>query len=278
MDDGALAAARRAVVRAALSEDRAHQDLTTHAVIPAGTEGVASLVAREACVLAGLDAFIAVFDELGRVRVETSHADGDMIETGATVARVEGPLRLLLAAERTALNLIQHLSGIATHTSRFVEAAGTVEVRDTRKTTPGLRLLEKAAVIAGGGKNHRMTLADQILIKDNHIAVAGGIVAAIERAREYARGAWIEVECDTLDQVSAAVDAQADELLLDNMPPAMLAEAVALVGGRCKTEASGGITLETIAEIAATGVDAISVGAVTHSAPAIDLSLEIEAL
>jgi nicotinate-nucleotide pyrophosphorylase (carboxylating) len=278
VDDGALAAARRAVVRAALAEDRAHQDLTTHAVVPAGTEGVASLVAREACVLAGLDAFVAVFDELGRVRIDTGHSDGDRIEAGATIARIEGPLRLLLAAERTALNLIQHLSGIATHTARFVEAARGVEVRDTRKTTPGLRLLEKAAVAAGGGKNHRMTLADQILIKDNHVAVAGGIVAAIERARTYAPDAWIEVECDTLDQVSAAVDAKADELLLDNMPPAMLTEAVALVAGRCKTEASGGINLETIREVAGTGVDAISVGALTHSAPAIDLSLEIEAV
>lgn len=277
MDDGALAAARRVVVRAALAEDRAHQDLTTHAVIPAGTDGVASLVAHEDCTLAGIDAFIAVFDELGRVRVEISVTDGDRVEAGTTVATVRGPLRLLLAAERTALNLVQHLSGIATFTAAFVAAARGVPVRDTRKTTPGLRLLEKAAVVAGGGSNHRMTLADQIMIKDNHLAVAGGVAAAVERARAYAPDAWIEVECDNLDQVATALEAKADEVLLDNMAPELLREAVRMVAGRCKTEASGGITLDTIRAVAETGVDSISVGALTHSAPAVDLSLEIEA-
>lgn len=278
MDDGALAAARREVVRTALAEDDASRDLTTHAVVPAGTNGIARLIAREACTLAGLDAFTAVFNELGRVHITTSYVDGDDVPADAIVATVDGPLRLLLAAERTALNLIQHLSGIATFTAAFVAAAGGVAVRDTRKTTPGLRLLEKAAVLAGGGVNHRMTLADQILIKDNHLAIAGSVEEAVSRARAYAPTAWIEVECDTLAQLRAAIEAGVDEVLLDNMEPDMLRAAVAIVDGRCATEASGGITLATIAKVAATGVDSISVGALTHSAPATDLSLEIEAV
>ena len=184
-------------------------------------------------------------------------------------------MRSILTAERTALNFMQRLSGIATLTRRFVDVAGSVEIRDTRKTTPGLRRLEKTAVRAGGGTNHRSSLADAVLIKDNHIAAAGGVAAAVTAARDL--GVPVEVECETLDDVRAAIAAGADEMLLDNMDVDTMKRAVEIASAAGKrTEASGGITLETVKEIAATGVDSISVGALTHSAPAVDLSLEIE--
>lgn len=265
------------LVRRALEEDAASADVTTLAIVGEGARGRARLVARAACVVAGLDPFEACFVELDEGAKVIRHADdGARVEPGAAVATVEGSLRAILAAERTALNFVQRLSGIATLTRAFVEAAGGVPIRDTRKTTPGLRALEKAAVRAGGGASHRASLAEAILVKDNHVAVAGGVAEAIRRARAAAPGRPVEVECDALAQVRDAVDAGADEVLLDNMGPGMLAEAVSIVGGRAGTEASGGITLESVAAIARAGVGSISVGALTHSAPAADLSLEVE--
>lgn len=261
------------LVRRALAEDRADRDVTTLATVPEGARGRARLVAREGCVLAGTEPFRRTFLAVGPCEV-VIEPDGALCEPGAVAATVEGPLRTILVAERTALNFVQRLSGIATLTRAFVLRAGGTPILDTRKTTPGLRALEKAAVVAGGGRNHRANLAEAILIKDNHIAAAGGIEAAIEGAR--AAGLPIEVECDSLEQVKVAVEAGVEAILLDNMDIATLTEAVALVAGRARIEASGGVTLDTVAAIAATGVDEISVGAVTHSARAIDLSLDVE--
>ncbi|MBI4728262.1 MAG: carboxylating nicotinate-nucleotide diphosphorylase [Acidobacteria bacterium] len=271
------AATREAVARA-LAEDLGDAgDVTTEAIVPAAAPGRAVLVAREACVVAGLGAFEEAFRALEpAVKVTRLVAEGEPAAAGAVVARVEGPLRAILAAERTALNFLQRLSGIATLTRRFVEAAPGVQIRDTRKTTPGLRALEKYAVRAGGGTNHRMGLFDRVLVKDNHVAAAGGVGAAIARMRAARPGMPIEVECETLDQVREALEAGADELLLDNMDPAGLREAARLARGRARTEASGGVTLAMVGEIATTGVDAVSSGALTHSAPAVDLALEME--
>jgi nicotinate-nucleotide pyrophosphorylase (carboxylating) len=265
-------------VRRALEEDDAWNDVTTHAAVPAGSKGRARLVAREACVVAGMDAFAATFTEFDpSVAVVILTPDGEQARAGAKIATVEGRLRSIITAERTALNFAQRLSGIATLTRAFVDASGGAEIRDTRKTTPGLRALEKAAVRAGGGTSHRGSLGEAILIKDNHIVAAGGVGAAVESAR--ANAVHVEVECDTLEQVQEALEAGADEILLDNMDLETLRKAAALVRehGR-RTEASGGVTLDTVAAIAETGVDSISVGALTHSAPAIDLSLEVEAV
>ena len=273
-EDGAL----RELVRRALSEDRADEDITTRGTVPTESFGRAHLVAREPCIVAGLEAFRAVMLEVGsNLGIELRVADGDAVAAGTRVATVEGSLRSILTAERTALNFVQHLSGVATLTRAFVDAAGGVEVRDTRKTTPGLRGLEKAAVRAGGGVNHRHDLASAVLIKDNHIAAAGGIAAAVQGARRMTSDASVEVECDTLDEVREAVEAGVDEVLLDNMDVRTMRRAVELARGRCRTEASGGITLEGVADVAKCGVDAISVGALTHSARAIDLALEVEA-
>ncbi|MFN2613967.1 MAG: carboxylating nicotinate-nucleotide diphosphorylase [Actinomycetota bacterium] len=266
----------RDVIRRALAEDHAQHDITSEAVVPERAVGRARLVAKERCVIAGLDAFAACFEGLD-VMLCASADGGEVIEAGSTVARVAGSLRAILAAERTALNLVQRLSGIATLTRSFVERAPGVEIRDTRKTTPGLRALEKAAVRAGGGVNHRSDLEAAILIKDNHIAaVRGDIAEAIRLAQK--TGKHVEVECETIEQVETALACETDELLLDNMTPEMLRRAVTMAKGKARTEASGGVTLDTVAEIAATGVDSISVGALTHSAPAVDLSLEIEAI
>jgi nicotinate-nucleotide pyrophosphorylase (carboxylating) len=264
------------VVRRALEEDDAWNDVTTRATVPADSKGRARLVARQACVVAGMDVFAATFTEFDpAVAVVILTPDGDNAGAGTTIATVEGSLRSILTAERTAVNFAQRLSGIATLTRAFVDAAGGAEIRDTRKTTPGLRALEKAAVRAGGGISHRGSLGDAILIKDNHIVAAGGVAAAVASARM--DRVHVEVECDTLEQVQEALEAGADEILLDNMDLETLRKAVALVreNGR-RSEASGGVTVETVGAIAETGVDAISVGALTHSAPAIDLSLEIE--
>lgn len=266
------------LVRVALEEDCAGEDVTTLATVPESARGIANLIARTPCVVAGLDAFAESFTALdATVKVEVLVAEGAQAQPGDVVATVEGSMRAILSAERVALNFAQRLSGVATLTRAFVQAVeGRATVKDTRKTTPGLRALERAAVRAGGGTNHRNDLGAQILIKDNHIAAAGGVELAVKSAK--ASGGWVEVECDTLDQVSEAVEAGADEILLDNMDAPTLRNAVTLVGGRARTEASGGITLANIADIARTGVDSISIGALTHSAPSIDLSLEVEAL
>jgi nicotinate-nucleotide pyrophosphorylase (carboxylating) len=234
------------------------------------------MAARESMVLAGLPLVVEVFRRVvPEARVELCCQDGDEVAAGAILVRMDGPAIGLLTAERTALNLLQHLSGIATLTRRYVAAmAGSKAVLlDTRKTVPGLRQLAKYASRMGGARNHRMGLFDGILIKDNHIAVCGGVAEAVRRARA-ASPLPIEVECDTVPQVVEAVEAGADILLLDNMSPDLLRQAVALVAGRAKTEASGGVTLDSIAAIAASGVDFVSVGRLTQSAPAVDIGLD----
>ncbi len=271
-----LAAAIADFVRVALSEDLGEAgDITSAAVIPAGTRLAAAMVAREHLVVAGLGAAEAVFVALDPAsRLTIRIADGGVAQPGETLARIEGDGRALLAAERSALNIVQHLSGIATMTRAYVDAvAGTGSVLlDTRKTLPGLRVLEKYAVRMGGGTNHRMGLYDAVLIKDNHVALAGGVGEAVARAK--AAGHAVEVEVDRLDQIEPALAAGADRLLLDNMSPDQLRAAVALVAGRVPTEASGGVRLDTVHAIAATGVTYVSVGRLTQSAPAVDIGLD----
>ncbi len=271
-----LASAIADFVRVALAEDLGEGgDITSAAVIPAGTRLAAAMVAREPLVVAGLDAAAAVFRALDpAVSVERHIADGARAQPGDTLMRVEGDGRALLAAERSALNIVQHLSGIATLTRAYVDAiAGTGAVLlDTRKTLPGLRVLEKYAVRMGGGSNHRMGLFDAVLIKDNHVAAAGGVGEAVRRAK--AAGHMVEVEVDRLDQIEPALAAGADRLLLDNMGVEGLRAAVARVADRVPTEASGGVRLETVRGIAATGVTYVSVGRLTQSAPAVDIGLD----
>jgi len=269
------------IVRAALLEDLAHgSDLTTDAIVPHDLRTIARIVSRADGVIAGLDAALLAFEllEPGAVRVRASIEDGDAIKNGGLVAQLEGPAGILLTGERTMLNLLCRLSGIATATRALVEAvAGTrARVVDTRKTTPGLRVLEKYAVRCGGGGNHRFGLDDAVLIKDNHLALAGSMHEAVARVRAHAgHMIKIEVEVDNLDQLREALGEPIDAVLLDNMKPATLQEAVRIVGGSLITEASGGVRPETIAAIAATGVDLISVGWLTHGAPALDLGLDI---
>ena len=269
------------LIRAAIREDlQGGGDITSASLILPDTTGYAMLIAKQRAVLSGAEAFEATFQEIDQDITVTWHAkDGDLVEPATQVAHVEGRLAAILTAERTALNFLQHLSGVATLTRRFVDAAGRdVQIRDTRKTTPGMRALEKAAVRAGGGTNHRMGLYDAILIKDNHVAAAGGIQVAVERARRARPGVPIEIECEALEQVRAAIEVKADEVLLDNMSVDVMRRAAGLCReAGVRTEASGGVTLDTVAGIAATGVDSISVGALTHSAPAADFSLEVEA-
>jgi nicotinate-nucleotide pyrophosphorylase (carboxylating) len=265
------------VVAVALAEDVGAGDVTTDATVRPDAVGSASVVTRAPGVVAGLDVVEAVFLALDPdVRFERLAADGDVLTGPATVATVTGSLRAILTGERTALNLLGRLSGIATLTRRYVDAvAGTgVEILDTRKTTPGLRALEKRAVVAGGGRNHRLALDDGVLVKDNHLAAAGSVRVAVERLRA-ATELPIEVECDTLAQVEEALAAGADAVLLDNMSLDQLRLAVASASGRARLEASGGVTLDTVRAIAETGVDEVSIGALTHSAPALDVSLEI---
>ncbi len=270
------------LVRTALLEDLAHgNDLTTDAIVPADRAARAVLAARAPGIVAGLDAALLAFDLLapGAVRTTIRVRDGAHVERGATVAELEGPARALLTGERTCLNLLCRLSGIATATRALVDlVAGTrAHVVDTRKTTPGLRALEKYAVRCGGGSNHRFGLDDAVLIKDNHLALAGSIREAVARARAHAgHMVKIEVEVDTLEQLREALNERIDAVLLDNMTPAQLREAVELVNGRVFTEASGGIRPETIRAVAESGVDLISVGYLTHGAPALDLGLDIE--
>jgi nicotinate-nucleotide pyrophosphorylase (carboxylating) len=256
-----------------IAEDVGAGDVTTLAVVDEDATCTAQLLVKEPGVACGLEAAAAVFAELG-ARLEALVGEGDLVQPGP-VAHVEGPARAVLTGERLALNLVGRLSGIATLTRRYVDAvAGTgASVLDTRKTTPGLRALEKHAVRCGGGRNNRLGLDGAILIKDNHLRLAGSIGAAVERAK--ATGLPVEVECDTLDQVRQALDAGADTILLDNMALTQLREAVALVRGRAKLEASGGVSLESVRAIAETGVDFVSVGALTHSARSLDVSLEV---
>lgn len=270
-----------ALVRAALEEDRAFEDVTTLATVLPGHHARASLVARADGVVCGVPLALAAFHALDpHVEIRVDAEDGTPVRRGQTVLHLSGGARGLLSAERVALNFVQRLSGVATLTSRFVAAvAGTnAKILDTRKTTPGWRLLEKYAVRCGGGTNHRATLADAVLIKDNHLAACGGDVAvAIQRARSHGpEGILVQVECDTVAQVRAAVAAKADALLLDNMPNHALRESVELARGHCWTEASGGVTLDTVRGIAECGVDRISIGALTHSAPSLDLALDFE--
>ena len=268
-------------VRAALLEDLGRAgDITTNATIPAMKQARAVIAARQPGIAAGLDLAKAAFRLLDpALSFETRIADGAAVTPGAILATIEGPARALLSAERVALNFLGRLSGIATLTSRYVAAVAHTKVRIvcTRKTTPGLRTFEKYAVLCGGGFNHRFGLDDAILIKDNHIAVAGGIIPAL-RAVKAAIGhlVKIEIEVDTLDQLDEVLTEGADVVLLDNMTPARLREAVARVKGRLLTEASGGVTLETVAAIAESGVDMISVGALTHSAQVLDVGLDIQ--
>jgi nicotinate-nucleotide pyrophosphorylase (carboxylating) len=268
------------VIRAALAEDG--PDVTSAAIVAPGARAAAAVVAREPGVLAGLPVALAVLDAAGAGAVLASgplSADGDQIEAGAEVLRVRAPLRELLGAERTLLNFLTHLSGIATATRAWADAlSGTgCAVRDTRKTTPGLRQLEKYAVRCGGGLNHRMGLGDAVLIKDNHVAAAGGIAAAIAAVREAAAGLPLEVECDNLTQVREALDAGARFLLLDNMGLADLRAAVAMARRypSVRLEASGGLRLAEAGAVAETGVDFVAVGALTHSSPALDLGLDV---
>jgi nicotinate-nucleotide pyrophosphorylase (carboxylating) len=269
-----------AIVRRALDEDVGPGDVTTAATVPAGARARARITQKRPGVVFGLLAAEAVFRALDPdVEIERRAAEGEWREGGPVLA-ITGDAAPLLTAERTALNFLQRLSGVATLTARYVAAvAGSgARVLDTRKTTPGLRALEKAAVAAGGGANHRAGLYDAILIKENHAAMAGGVGAAVEAARAVFPDLPLEVECRDLAEVDAALAAGADHLLLDNMTPERLRAVVARVGGRARLEASGGVTLETIGEIASTGVDFVSVGALTHSAPALDLSLLLEPL
>jgi nicotinate-nucleotide pyrophosphorylase (carboxylating) len=267
-----------AVVAAALAEDIGSGDVTTQATIPGTASCQAQLRTRQLGVVAGLPVAIAAFRQLDPTLeiVELGH-DGDHIAPGDHLLTISGRARAVLSAERVALNFAQRLSGIATITARYVGAVRGTAARivDTRKTTPGLRLLEKYAVRVGGGYNHRFGLFDGILIKDNHIVAAGGVAPAIQAARNQApHGLRVEVETDSLDQVRQALDAGADAILLDNMTPETMRHAVELVAGRAITEASGGITLATVRAAADTGVDLISVGALTHSAPSLDLGLD----
>ena len=268
----------RAAVAAALAEDGAGADPTSTFTIAADAIADASLVFRRAGVVAGLPVAALAFTIVDpRIRFEAKVSDGDFVPAGAIAAHVRGSARGVLAAERVALNFVGRLSGIATLTRTFVDAIRGTSARicDTRKTTPGLRALERYAVRAGGAFNHRFNLSDAVLIKDNHITVAGSVAKAVAEARTKADSNLIvEVECESLEQAQAAVNSGVDAVLLDNMSPDKLRSAVAIARGRAVTEASGGITLDNVCEVAQTGADIISVGALTHSAPSADVALD----
>ena len=268
-------------VRAALEEDLGHgRDITSEVLIPMGAEGHASLVAREEGVLSGLIVALSAFSLVDAGLDMTIHVqDGDMLEAGTTIAEIQGPAHSLMMGERVALNFLSHMSGIATMTHSFVkEVEGTgVEICDTRKTLPNLRPFQKYAVTCGGGSNHRMGLDDAVLIKDNHIAIAGSVAEALNQAKLMAGHTLkIEIEVDTLEQLEEVLaSGNADIVMLDNMDLKTLKKGVEMCKGRIITEASGGVTLETVRGIAETGVDYISIGALTHSAPALDIGLDI---
>lgn len=267
----------KAAVDAALAEDIGNGDITTRAIVPGAARMRLVMVTRQPIIVAGLPVAVETFKRLDRESdIKIDAFDGSRLDSGATIARIDGLAAPLLSAERTALNFVQTLSGIATLTRKFVDRiAGTGAVLlDTRKTLPGLRSLSKYATAVGGATNHRMRLDDGVLIKDNHIAVAGSAAEAIRRAK--AKGLKnVQIECDTLEQVRQSLAAGADRLLLDNMSLEMLREAVVITAGRVPLEASGGVTLETVRSIAETGVDFISVGAITMSAPAVDIGLDL---
>ncbi len=267
-------------VTAALAEDLGSGDITSNSVIPADRRLDAVMAAREPMVVSGLPVACAIFRALDPdVTFSSITADGTQVEEGATILEIRGKARALLSAERTALNIVQHLSGIATMTHAYVDAIeGTgAHILDTRKTIPLLRALNKYAAACGGAKNHRMGLYDAVMIKDNHIAVAGSIAQAVAAART-AGQMPVQVECDTIAQVREALEAGADSLLLDNMPPHMLRQALRVIDGRVPTEASGGVRMETVRAIAETGVDYISIGRLTQSAPAVDIGLDFKAV
>ena len=273
----------RNLARMALAEDVGAGDITSECAIPAEARAGAVIIAKQAGVVAGMPLVEAVFQQVDdKLKFDPRVADGEPVGVGAEVCRISGAARSILTGERIALNFLQQLSGIATLTRQFVDAVkGTgVTILDTRKTTPTLRLLEKYAVVVGGGENHRMGLFDAMMIKDNHRVVlarlgSGAIGDAVRNVRRQYPHAPVVIEADTLEQVNEALAAGADQILLDNMSCDEMIEAVRLVGGRAKTEASGGVTLATVADIARTGVDYISIGALTHSAPALDFSLDM---
>jgi len=268
------------LIQASIEEDLGRGDVTTEATIAEHVISRARLITKQEIVLAGMDVFADVYAALdGAVHIKPSYKDGDLLSAGAVIAVLEGRARSLLAGERVALNFLQRLSGIATMTRQYVEAVRGygVDIIDTRKTTPGWRLLEKYAVRVGGGKNHRHDLGDGVLIKDNHIVAAGGIKPAVDMARRHSHHLLkIEVEVETLEQVEEALQAGAEVIMLDNMSPAMLAEGVKIIGKRAVVEASGGVSLDSVTSVARTGVDLISVGKLTHSAPAADIHMEFD--
>ncbi len=269
----------RKIIEQALAEDIGPGDVTSEAIIPSDSTATAEIKAKQDLVLAGVGAAEEVFRVLDPgIRFTPLAKDGDRLPAGSAIAKLSGRTKVLLAGERVALNLLQHLSGIATLTSQYVgKLSGTkARVLDTRKTIPGLRQLEKYAVRMGGGQNHRMGLYDMVLIKDNHIKAAGGITAAIEGARKKAGGLKIEIETRNLEEVREALAVRPDIIMLDNMPPETMREAVRLIAGRALVEASGNVSLNTIRAIAETGVDYISAGSLTHSAPAADISMKIQ--
>jgi nicotinate-nucleotide pyrophosphorylase (carboxylating) len=270
--------AYRDFVRRALAEDLGKGDITTNAIVGSNDRARGTFVVKSACTLAGLDVALEAFSQIDPdVKANLHFKDGDECAAGVVVGEVTGRARALLSAERTALNFLQHLSGIATMARKFVDlSGGAITILDTRKTTPTLRALEKYAVRVGGATNHRMSLDDGILIKDNHIRVGRGVANAVAQVRASGFTLPIEVEVENLEQVEVALKAGADILLLDNMTIKQIREAVRRSRGRAKTEISGGVTLERIPELMTTGADYVSSGALTHSAPAVDISFEIE--
>lgn len=271
--------ALRDLIRIALLEDIGSGDITTEATIPADANAKARMVAKDNGIVAGVEVARAVFHQINpTLKIKIHRHDGDSIKPGDEVMEVAGHARSLLTAERVALNIVQRMSGIATYTRQLcMQLKGTdVQLKDTRKTTPGFRILEKWAVVIGGGVNHRYNLSDMILLKDNHIDMAGGIGAAIRKVKQLHEGKKVEVETRTLKEVQEVLDAGgADIILLDNMGVADLSAAVKLIARRCKTEASGGISAESLTEIASTGVDFISMGALTHSYRSLDLNFKV---
>jgi len=268
------------LIQMALAEDAAATDLTAQATIAPEQSGTATLTAKANGVLSGIQAARCVFKSVDKnITQAWAKQDGDNVHADDIICRISGPLRSLLAAERTALNFLQHLSGIATLTRAFVDAVdGTCcAIADTRKTTPGLRHLEKQAVLHGGGVNHRMDLASGMLIKENHIAAAGSLSQAVHLCSESGYDVWVDVECEIMDEVHEAVDARPDIILLDNMTPETVREARAIVPKDILLEASGNITLSNAREYAETGVNRLAIGAITHSAPALDISMRVKA-
>ena len=266
------------LIRMALEEDITSEDVSTNAVMPTKVQGTVDLIAKEDGVIAGMDVYARVFKLLDEdTEIETFCHDGDEVREGDLMAKVTGDIRVLLSGERVALNYLQRMSGIATYTrsvAKLLEGSG-VTLLDTRKTTPNCRVFEKYAVRIGGGCNHRYNLSDGVLLKDNHIGAAGSVAKAVAMAKEYAPFVRkIEIEVETMEQVKEAVEAGADIIMLDNMTPEMMKEAVELIAGRAQTECSGNITKENIAKILETGVDFVSSGALTHSAPILDISMK----